>query len=92
MFQAGYLTVAIKEFFDGAARYFLRFPNFEVESAGYGLTLKFLDQNTFGLTQLREKAKAMVASMVALDSAGFKTAFGDILASLPYNTNPPYSN
>jgi hypothetical protein len=90
MFQAGYLTVASKEFASGAARYYLRFPNFEVESAVYGLTLNFFGQNTFRLTQLRQKAKAMVASMVALDSAGLETAFGDILASLPYNTHTPY--
>jgi hypothetical protein len=90
MFQAGYLTVASKEYVDGADRYYLRFPNFEVESAVYRLTLNFLDQNTFELTQLRQNTKAMVASMVALNSAGFETAFGDILASLPYNTHTPY--
>jgi hypothetical protein len=50
MFQAGYLTVASKEFVDGAARYYLRFPNLEVESAVYGLTLNFCGQNTFRLT------------------------------------------
>ncbi|MDR3205299.1 MAG: hypothetical protein LBV23_11275 [Deltaproteobacteria bacterium] len=31
----------------------------------------------------------MIASMVAPDSTGFETAFGDILASLPYNTHTP---
>jgi hypothetical protein len=83
MFQAGYLTVASKEYVDGAARYYLRFPNFEVESAVYNLILNILDETSFELTQLRQNAKALVASMVALDSAGFETAFGDILASLP---------
>ncbi|MDR3205300.1 MAG: hypothetical protein LBV23_11280 [Deltaproteobacteria bacterium] len=47
MFHAGCLAVGSKEFTGGAARFYLRFPNFAVESAVYGQTLNFLDELSF---------------------------------------------
>jgi hypothetical protein len=89
LFQTGYLTVDRREAVSGDFRYYLRFPNLEVEAAIFKLTLG-LEEPIKLLPQLRENAKALLAALAGLDPSGFQKAFETILASLPYVTHTPY--
>jgi hypothetical protein len=73
----------------GEERYYLRFPNFEVESAIYYLTLgvKISDKN---LSLLHQQAAALLASFINMDPPGVQLAFSSILCLLPYTTHSPY--
>jgi hypothetical protein len=90
LFQTGYLTVASREVVEKTLRYYMRFPNLEVETAAYRLGLGLKEREAAGKTPiLRERAHALLASLTALDPAGVQAVFGAILASLPYNIHSP---
>jgi hypothetical protein len=88
LFQSGYLTVDQRENDESGSRYYLKFPNFEVESATYNLTLG-LEDAIKTLPTLREDARALLVSLVNLNPFGFKSAFCTILAIIPSNIHSP---
>jgi hypothetical protein len=88
LFQSGYLTVdkvdkSMKEW-----KYYLRFPNEEVEASLYKLVLRLKDTVKW-LPLFLTHAKAMLASFTNLDAEGLEASFSSLLASIPQNLHTP---
>jgi hypothetical protein len=82
LFQSGYLTISrVRKKLD-PTRYYLRFPNTEVQASmtqsSLGLKVSYSDWPLF-IT----RSKAILASLENLDPAGFQLAFSTMLGSTP---------
>jgi hypothetical protein len=87
LFQAGYLTVDhIDKTSDKSWRYYLRFPNQEVEDSLYQLAMSLASDSDF--KNINVCAKAMLASLTGLDAPGFEKAFETLLSSIPNPDKP----
>jgi hypothetical protein len=89
LFQSGYLTVDHREVIANEKRYYLRFPNLEVQSSIYQLTLG-LEDAIKTLSALKIQAEALWVSLSNLDPEGAEEAFSDILCGFPPNIHSPY--
>jgi hypothetical protein len=91
LFQTGYLTIEKIDESSEESKYYLRFPNSEVEASMYHLTLG-MEEAMKNLPILRTQAEAMLASLSGIDAEGFKEAFESILASIPFNLHLAYES
>jgi hypothetical protein len=89
MFQAGYLTVDKVERLIGDPKFYLRFPNLEVQAAVARLWL-FLPKPLDDPLTMKTQAEALLARLVNRDAAKFEEAFESFLSSLPYQSHLPY--
>jgi hypothetical protein len=90
MFQAGYLTVESVDNSSGADRYYLRFPNAEIEASLFKLAFRLSGDDALKFAkESREKGGGALAALASRDAPAFQKIFSSLLASIPSKLRKP---
>jgi hypothetical protein len=83
LLQAGYLTVDRVSITGGGKKFFLRFPNLEIQAAMARLWL-FLEESLADPLLMKIQAQAMVAALIQRQADEFQMAFQSFLENIPW--------